>query len=443
MAETLTPAPDVRHLRPDAKGTVSEIFGRLIHATANNFPEPQFRPRTLNGESVIHFGRYGSFRGSDGGGTRDELFERLHETFDDPQELVGSARGAVAMIEGDAIRKGGFLVGIDNTLDVNSAKDVKAMEALAQGLEESVGEVMCAITSGEIAELGERTGGYGKFHLNWNMSGTVLDIPRKRFEVKNLRPGQVLVAFREKSLRANGYTAAREAMTMFYLFMGDGMKDYMLANIKDAVRIKREYGEGHMEEPGSPVSRMARDWSFAINAPALSEEGRKGLPWHLEYPDILRQLTMSPQLYSPIVYDAQGGVFGDRKVDMVAAAHITGGGVPLKGIRMVHSRGLGLTVDAVFPDPDALISMLELNRKSKEGRFPLENLNFEDRKMCDTWNRGIGLIVVVKNNEEAKKLIDISGEHGCEAEVAGEVIDKPQVQFRNHIWTYDPKEKCP
>jgi len=45
-------------------------------------------------------------------------------------------------------------------------------------------------------------------------------------------------------------------------------------------------------------------------------------------------------------------------------------------------------------------------------------------------------MVVVPNQEEARKLIDIAGQHDCEAGVAGEVIDNQEIQFKNHVLRY-------
>jgi phosphoribosylaminoimidazole (AIR) synthetase len=137
------------------------------------------------------------------------------------------------------------------------------------------------------------------------------------------------------------------------------------------------------------------------------------------------------------MYDAQGGVDGERQVQMIAAAHISGGGVPEKGKRMVQPHGLGLSVDSVFPEPKAIAGLLNLNEDIyiRSGTLLIKN----DRDASGQWNRGIGFMVVVPDQSEADKLINIAATHDVEAAVAGKIIDKPEIQFRGDSWRYDEK----
>lgn len=435
MAETIRPEPDVEFLRPDAKGAVSRLGGKLIPLTANNFPEEKFRVRIINGEAMIFSGRYGTWLTSDGGGTKGKIGMRRYFRYKDPAELENEGISTLAMVEGDALRKGGFLLGITSTIDTDSAKDYRAVAALSYGVEKGVNEVKCAVLNGETAELGHMIDGYGDFSFVWNMTGKVLDIPKKRLQVKNIKPGQPVVALREETLRTNGYTDIDKVMQDLYLFTGGGLRDIARVQLAQFMVLRHEY-DLRLEEPGSKSSRMVRDWAFSDTAPLLTSK-KHSLPWDAAFPEIARELKKPSRLYTPVMYDAQGGVFGERRVKMVAAAHITGGGIPLKGIRMVYEKALGLDLDPVFPDPRALRWITELVRQNNEVNF------FTDREACNNWNRGIGFLVVTENKDEARKLIDIAGLHNCDAAIAGEVTDQPAIKFRNHVWQYDPTAPMP
>jgi phosphoribosylaminoimidazole (AIR) synthetase len=63
-----------------------------------------------------------------------------------------------------------------------------------------------------------------------------------------------------------------------------------------------------------------------------------------------------------------------------------------------------------------------------------DSLKVDDKTACEQWNRGIGFLTVVSNEEEAQKLIDIAEGKGCEAKIAGEITDESEVNFRGHTW---------
>lgn len=430
MAETV--APDVGYLEADDKGNVSEYLGSLIVATKDNFPEEKFRVQIINGEAMTFTGDYGTWLTSDGGGTRQRIGLRLFYAYGKLSELEGEGKSAFAMVEGDALRKGGLLLGIANTIDTNSAKDFRAVEVIGQDIHGAVDEAKCAVLSGETAELGNMITGYGNFGFVINMTGKVLDIPEKRLESKNLKPGQPLVGLREDGFRANGFTKIDKTMQDLYLTSDNGQLN-VLRNLGRANMDLRIQYELWYEEPGSRASRMARDWALDKISPMFTYH-KELLPWHTQYPDIAHELKKPARLYTPLFYDAMGGVYGDKKVNMIAAAHITGGGVPLKGKRMVEEVGLGLNVDSVFPVPAALTAINALMALKPD--LP----QIPDREACESWNMGIGFLIATENLEEAKKLIDIAGDRGYEAKIAGEITDKPEIFFRNHIWKYRPKK---
>ncbi len=400
----------------DKKGEASFILGNLLASTADNFPEPQFRVHRVNNKSIINPHPFKIYTNADGGGTKPEIAERLFTESQDPDEFRTLAADVCAMIDGDTARDGSFLLGITDILDVSTA-DTDIIRAVAIGLKEQAEIGNFAILNGETAELGYRAPGYGGFGINLNAVGLNLYVPEKEITGKNLQPGQLVVALREESVRSNGLSTIRSLLQFFYAISPEGQKAR-----EDAFKNLVENKEMVVEWM-KPVMKH-----FFITDIVNGER----LKWHEKYPEITQQLKMPSRLYGPIIYDAQGGIFGEKEVNIIAAAHITGGGIPLKGIRMVQESGFGLTIDHVFPDPEAVTSILELAHSLHSDK----DLIISDMQACEKWNMGVGFLIVVPNEVEAKKLIDIAGNHNCEAAIAGEVIDEPVVKFRGHTWRY-------
>lgn len=143
---------------------------------------------------------------SDGIGTKVEFAERTgrHDTM---------AYDLFAMLCDDAVRFGAEPVALSNVLDVNSL-DKEAVRGLAKGMVRAAKDAGVAMVSGEIAELGRRVGGYGKYNYNWG--GTVLSIVRKELGGDDIRPGNSIVALEEKGFRSNGISLVRRIMESAY-----------------------------------------------------------------------------------------------------------------------------------------------------------------------------------------------------------------------------------
>ena len=412
-------------LSPDLKGQASTIMRDVVRRTRNNFPEARFRPITFR--ETTNYTDLGidpspyKFGGTaDGTGTKPELAERLYNETQDPSYFEGLAFDTFATTDGDVARNGQFLVAILEVLDTNSAADQKVIAALAKGAEEACNKGRFALLNGETAELGYRTSGYGDTRINWNAVGISIVNEEKLILGENLQPGQIVVTFRELSLRSNGYSYACAILEAAHLQqVGFGSKEEAIAQF-----LRQRGMQGNDQEIMEDIKRL-----FGHDA-----QEQVLIPWHQSFPEVTKQLLMPSYLYGPIIYDAQGGVEGERKVDMIAAAHISGGGVPEKGKRMVEPNGLGLAVDAIFPDPKGVSSLLEIAERLPEEMRARIKIN--DKTACEQWNRGIGFMVIVPNGEEAKKLIDIAGNHDCDAGIAGEVIDQPEIQFKGHTWSY-------
>jgi phosphoribosylaminoimidazole (AIR) synthetase len=424
----------------DEKSKASIILGEVVRQTANNYPDSRFRPHLYQNLSShytiagIDPKPYRFWATADGIGTKPELAERLYKESiinerPAPEVFESLPFDLLAMTDGDDARFGRYTVGAAEIVDTNKATDEKVIEAFARGLKAACDEGEFALVNGETAELGYRTGGYGDARLNWNAVGLSLINPKKLILGDNLQPGQTVVAFREKSIRSNGLSKARKILEAAYL-------------LSLGLTSKEEYMVKKLHEKGV----IFDDKKIKINDVLSEIFGHDALeqvlpPWHKIFPDITKQLLMPSKLYGPIIREAQGKIDEPRRVEIIAAAHITGGGIPEKVMRMLKDKGLGVDLDPVFADPEAVTSLLKL-----ADTFPEEvkkKVDINDFIACKDWNRGIGFTAVVKNKEDARKLIEIAGQKNCEAAIAGKIISKPEINWRDHTWEYIPFGKRP
>lgn len=412
----------------DEKATASLTLGDVVRQTAHNFPDSRFHPEII--EQTSHYtiaginpNPYNFWLTADGIGTKPDFSERLYSQsveagIPEPEVFEGRAFDTMAMIESDEARFGRYMVGAANVIDMNNAKDVRVVNALARGLKRAADEGRFAILNGELAELSYRASGYGDTHVNWNAVGVSIFNPEKLLLGKGLQPNQPIIALREKSIRSNGLTKARAILEADYL-LRQGLKSKNEYVLRELTRQGVVLGDNDLE--GILTSIFGHD--------ALEQVLP---PWHKDNPEVARQFLEPSRLYGPAMYAAQGKIDEPRNVEMVAAAHISGGGVPEKAKRMLEGTGLGVSIDAVFPDPEAVDSLLKMAEA-----FPgdvRKKLNIDDKIACEQWNRGIGFLVVVPNLSEANHFVDLVGNIGYEAAIAGKTIDRQIIQFRGHEW---------
>lgn len=419
--------PELHH---DEKANASITLGDVVRQTAHNFPDSRFHPTVYAQTpfyiiSGIKTGEFGFSANSDGVGTKPEFSERLYDQSirrgsPDPGFFEERAFDAMAMIESDAARFGMYLPAVTNTIDFNNASDSKVVSALAKGLKAAANEGQFAILNGETAELGYRTSGYGDVRLNWNAVANPLINPDKLILGKELQPGQPVVAVRETSIRSNGLTKARAILEAAFM-------------VSEGLTGKREYVERELTKNGVV---LGEEDVMGILTRIFGHDALEQVlpPWHELYPDVTRELSMPSRLYGPFMYAAQGKIDEPKNVDIVAAAHISGGGIPEKAKRMLQTKGLGISIDPVFPDPSGIKSLMEIYNNLPD--YAKAELNMNDMKACEQWNRGIGFLMVAKDKNEAEKLLELGIEHDYDVAIAGKVIEKPEIQFRGHTWTY-------
>ncbi|HDT12386.1 MAG TPA: phosphoribosylformylglycinamidine cyclo-ligase [Candidatus Marinimicrobia bacterium] len=143
---------------------------------------------------------------SDGIGTKIELAERtgIYNTlgFD-----------LVAMTVDDLAANGIEPVNLSNILDVDHL-DHDIIDSLMQGLYEAAKVARITVTGGEIAELGNRIGGYGeRMHFNWCSTATgIVPEGHELIDGSGIKPGQIVVSLASRGFRSNGFSLIRTVL---------------------------------------------------------------------------------------------------------------------------------------------------------------------------------------------------------------------------------------
>lgn len=181
---------------------------------------------------------------------------------------------------------------------------------------------------------------------------------------------------------------------------------------------KSKFITGKDIRPDDPVIGIAspnfRSNGFTLLRAILKK--KYGDAWHLKkfrgrkWGDI----ALAPSvIYHAGILSLIGRFRKKPRVHVKGIAHITGGGLPGNAARMFgkNPKKLGLLFDKL-PSPPA--AMLELQRLG----------NVSDREAYETWNMGIGMVLVAKNTQKALELLKKAG---LKATVIGKVTKKPGV----------------
>ena len=262
----------------------------------------------------------------DGVGTKVEVSERL-----DDHSVV--AYDLFAMVCDDAVVRGAEPVAIGSILDVRQLDDNEhtraAVRQLAQGYVEAAKAAGVVVVNGEVAELGDRVGGYGVFNYNWG--ATVLWFAHKDriLTGHQIQPGDTLVGLAEHGFRSNGITDVRKAMLEHY----------------------------------------GPEWQDVV----VKELGEISLGKLVQKPSII---------YSRFVSELTGGydIEKEPKATVTGVAHITGGGQPSKLGRMLEPSGLGVTIDNPIDPPRIMTEVQKLRE-------------FPDKKAYSKWHMGAGMVI--------------------------------------------------
>ena len=231
----------------------------------------------------------------DGAGTKVEFPQRTGR-------YDGIGHDLIAMLADDAAIRGGEPALIANVLDVrtlaapppSTLAHLERVKALANGMVAAAGLAGVAVINGEIAQMGAVISGYGNFPFTW--SGSCIWFGRRRRLISGLkvRPGDAVVALREKGFRANGLSLVREV-------------------------YEKRYGP---EWHAVPFGLTAKPLGEAVALPSV--------------------------IYAKLLVRLTGGYHGKPVARIHAAAHITGGGIPEKLGRVLRPSGCGAKLFNLF-----------------------------------------------------------------------------------------------
>lgn len=309
----------------------------------------------------------------DGVGTKVEVSERL-----DDHSVV--AHDLFAMVCDDAVVRGAEPVAIGSILDVRQLDDNEhtrtAVRQLAHGYVEAARAAGVVVVNGEVAELGDRVGGYGEFNYNWG--ATVLWFAHKDriLTGHQIQPGDTLVGLAEHGFRSNGITDVRKAMLEHY----------------------------------------GPQWQDVV----VQELGEVSLGRLVQKPSII---------YSRFVSGLTGGYDIDKEPEatVTGVAHITGGGQPSKLGRMLEPSGLGVTIDNPIDPPRIMTEVQKLR-------------GFSDEKAYGKWHMGAGMVIATSEPDRvlaeaeshgltAQAIGQITDEPGIRIKNRGAVQDEEWLTF--------------
>lgn len=331
----------------------------------------------------IRFGNERLGIGSDGIGTKIEVAERL-----DRYDTLGY--DLIAMVADDLIVAGFVPTNLSNIIDVNTL-DYTVVDELMRGLHDAAQFSQIAVTGGEIAELGNRIGGYPGARMNFNWCSTAVGVLHPSLERPlsgaNVRAGQVVVALHSPSFRSNGYSLARRALTKAF---GEKWHEapYCESKIKnEKLEIESEQQHTQHEKPtanGAQLIVQPNTWGEVMLAPSL--------------------------IYSPGV-----AAVLDAGLPVHAAAHITGGGLA-DNFKRVLKNGVGAELDNLFEPLSAMQQLADL-----AGISPTEAYLY--------WNMGTGMLLVTDEAQADAVVASLRGS-GYRAQVAGRITAEPGVTLR-------------
>ena len=309
--------------------------------------------------------------GFDGVGTKVEVAERM-----DDHSVV--AHDLFAMVCDDAVVRGAEPVAIGSILDVRqlgNPDDAESLEhtrnavrQLSQGYVDAAKLAGVVVVNGEVAELGDRVGGYDglEHNFNYNWGASILWIAHKERVLTGhqVQAGDTLVGLAEHGFRSNGITDVRKAMLEHY----------------------------------------GTDWQHQI----VPELGKLSLGKLVQRPSII---------YSKFVTSLIGGfdIQQEPKAPISGVSHITGGGQPSKLGRMLEPSGLGATIDTPIAPPAIMLEVQKLRGLS-------------DEKAYGKWHMGPGMVIAT--SDPAKVLAEAANQ-GIDAQTIGQITDEPGIRIAN------------
>jgi len=258
--------------------------------------------------NLMNYGQVRIAMSSDGIGTKIELAERtgIYETI---------GYDLTAMVVDDLAANGIEPTNLSNILDVDHL-DREIVDQLMHGLHDAAMIAGVAVVGGEIAELGDRIGGYGdRMHFNWCATGIgILPAGVEPVDGRDIREGDAVVALESMGFRSNGFSLVRRIME----------------------------------------SRFGADWHREPHA--------SGRTWG----EVL--LTRS-RIFAPWIVSVR-----EQGLDLHGIAHVTGGGIPDNLGRVLERSGLGAHLDELPAPQPFMREVQELGDVPEETAYRLWNM---------------------------------------------------------------------
>ena len=347
-------------------------WSKKTFATRAGLPGEPARGLDGGFSNEIRFGQERLGISSDGIGTKIELAERLNK-----YDTLGY--DLVAMTADDLIAAGFVPTNLSNIIDVNTL-DYDVVDELMRGLHDACQFSKIAITGGEIAELGNRIGGYPGAKMNFNWASTAIGVLHpslaQPLSGAAAQAGDAVIALHSPSFRSNGYSLARKTLQRLF---GDQWHE-------------QPYEDPHITDPNEKLTANSQQltapkpatWGAALLAPSL--------------------------IYAPALTAVL-----DAGLPLHGVAHITGGGVA-DNFQRVLKNGLGAVLDNLFPPLPAMQRLCEIGGIAAETAYLY-------------WNMGNGMLLVAPP-ESAEALVQQLAQSGYAAQIAGYLTAEPGVTLR-------------
>ena len=130
------------------------------------------------------------------------------------------------------------------------------------------------------------------------------------------------------------------------------------------------------------------------------------------------EITLIPaKIYHLAILELVGRFGKTGQVDVKGIAHITGGGIPGNLNRILKINKLGADLSDLWEPQAPMLKLQEIG-------------NVDDVEAYKTWNMGTGMMVVVDENNVPKTL-EILSHNNVQAKVCGEVIADSKIHIKN------------
>ncbi len=290
--------------------------------------------------------------GFDGAGTKVDIAHRVgkHDTI---------AFDLFAMVCDDALIRGGEAVLVGSNLDLRTLgtddRFLPIIRELAEGYVAAAKEANVAVINGEIAQMGSLMGGFGDFPYHWGAACVWFGRKEKLLTGLEMKAGDAVVVLQEKGFRANGWSLVRKV-------------------------FKDVHGE---------------EWHNVAHGGST-----------------LGLLALTPSvIYSRFVVGLHGGFDTEGTCKIHGVAHITGGGVPEKMMRVLRRSKRGARLTNLFAPPEIMSYCQKIG-------------NISDYDAYRAWNMGQGMALITP---EPDKAIAAAKKYGIGAQIAGEIIGEPKI----------------